>query len=70
VVEEMGVEMFCQKKLIDKRKVLLPLVCIRNQEDLSTCYPMTFDADVYQEDSRRVRLMYRRPSRPRMSANS
>ena len=70
VVEEVSAEMFCPGKLIDKRNVLLPLVCIRNQEDLSTCYPMTFDANVYQQDSRRVSLMYRRLSSLRMSANS
>jgi len=67
VVEEVGVEMFCPKELIDKRNVLLPLVCIRNPEDLSTFYPMTFDADVNQEDSRRVSLMYRRLDSLRMS---
>jgi len=53
VVEEVGAEMFCPKIFIDKRNVLLPLVCIRNPETVSTWYPMTFEADVYQEESRR-----------------
>ena len=70
MVEEVGVEMFCSKKLIDKRNVLLPLVCIRNPDMFSTRYPMIFEPDGYQEDSRRVSLMYRRLSSLRISPTS
>jgi len=46
------------KKLIDKRSVLLPLVCIRNPEAPNvslSCCAMSFEADAIQEDSRRIR---------------
>ena len=70
VVEEVSAEMFCPKKLIDKRNVLLPLVCIRKPEKLSAWCQMAFEVDVYQDDSRHVTLSYRRLSSLRISKNS